>query len=598
MSQVPLPPGFEAMVAERRARRRRRRIIAATLGALLVVGAVAGTWRFTQGTSAGSGGGAAPSSTAAAAAGTTCDGPATELVVAADIAPPTMAQLAGDFSASGADVNGRCVNVNVASVDTTAAMQIMINGIGLRPDVWVPSASSWLAVLADRLQQANHPALVDPTAEFPHLASSPIVAAMPRPMAAAMGWPDAPIGWSDIRALALDPDGWGRFGHPEWGQFTLGTSTPLVAPPGLRARVSDAGTWATADAYGKTLSFLSGLITDENRVADYNQTKYNQTNPTVPLVAIYPKDGSVVSDYPYVTLSGDWMTPEKKAAAAAFGDYLRSPAAVAAFRAAHYRDADGVLAATTTGTDPRPASELGLNPAQPTKVLEQPGPKQSEALLTRWAWLDVPLTALNLVDVSGSMAGQIDRAGGSTSKITKIQAATEVLTAAVARYPDTDDVGLWSFSGGQGLADYTERVPIGPMDAAANGIPRRTALTEALGALRARGRTSLYNTLAAGYSAVAASAGQAPADQPRRPLVVLVTDGQNDIAGGLPLDELLAQITAAPAPQRIPVMTIAFGSGADRANLAAIAKASGGAAFVAATQDDLAVAYAEALTTY
>src|SRR5437867_7944648 len=37
--------------------------------------------------------------------------------------------------------------------------------------------------------------------------------AMPVPMAEALGWPNAEIGWSDVLALARDPRGWAARGQ-------------------------------------------------------------------------------------------------------------------------------------------------------------------------------------------------------------------------------------------------------------------------------------------------------------------------------------------------------------------------------------------------
>jgi Ca-activated chloride channel family protein len=48
-----------------------------------------------------------------------------------------------------------------------------------------------------------------------NLALSPVVIGIWEPMAKALGWPDKPIGWSDILGLATDNQGWAPYGHPE-----------------------------------------------------------------------------------------------------------------------------------------------------------------------------------------------------------------------------------------------------------------------------------------------------------------------------------------------------------------------------------------------
>ena len=54
-----------------------------------------------------------------------------------------------------------------------------------------------------------------------------------RPMAEALGWPDKPIGWDTIVDLAADPQGWAKYGHPEWGAFKFGHTHPGKSNSGL-----------------------------------------------------------------------------------------------------------------------------------------------------------------------------------------------------------------------------------------------------------------------------------------------------------------------------------------------------------------------------
>ena len=72
-----------------------------------------------------------------------------------------------------------------------------------------------------------------------HVASGPLVLAMPQPMAKALGWPDAQIGWADVLALAKDPQGWARTGIPEWGKFNLGKTNPNFSTSGLAATIGE-----------------------------------------------------------------------------------------------------------------------------------------------------------------------------------------------------------------------------------------------------------------------------------------------------------------------------------------------------------------------
>jgi Ca-activated chloride channel family protein len=57
---------------------------------------------------------------------------------------------------------------------------------------------------------------------------TPLVIAMPQPMAEALGYPEKPLGFADIIALANDPEGWAAFGHPEWGPFRRKDQSELL----------------------------------------------------------------------------------------------------------------------------------------------------------------------------------------------------------------------------------------------------------------------------------------------------------------------------------------------------------------------------------
>src|SRR5690606_22284245 len=74
---------------------------------------------------------------------------------------------------------------------------------------------------------------------------TPLVIAMPKPMADALGYPATPVGWADIARLATDPAGWGAYGHPEWGPFRLGKTTPNFSTSGLSALIAQ--TYAAAN---------------------------------------------------------------------------------------------------------------------------------------------------------------------------------------------------------------------------------------------------------------------------------------------------------------------------------------------------------------
>src|SRR4051812_25536451 len=248
-----------------------------------------------------------------------------------------LGEIARRYQGTGPTEDLRCVTINVSRVASGEAEDALsrapaAGGAGL-PDAWSPAASSWLALL-DRHRASAGRAAILPTAA-PSVVQSPLVIAMPQPMAIALGWPSADISWKDIFALARDPQGWTARGHQEWGQFKLAKTNPRISTSGLHALVatylmSGASSiddpaavsfmksveravvhysstvssflvnLADADNGGETqaLSYVSAIAMEEKQVWDYNQgnpefkPRPTRLPPNVKLVAIYPGEGT------------------------------------------------------------------------------------------------------------------------------------------------------------------------------------------------------------------------------------------------------------------------------------------------------------------
>ena len=278
------------------------------------------------------------------------------------------------------------------------------------------------------------------------MVSTPIVLAMPEPKARALGWPQAAIGWSDLLNLANDPGGWASKGHPEWGAFKLGKTNPNVSTSGLSAtigafvaatgtssdltldvlkepRVRDfvagveksvahygdtALTFLTnlqrADDAGAALGYVSAVAVEEKSIVDYNEgnptgdleTKGQHGKPQVPLVAIYPKEGTLNSDSPFAVLQAPWSEAGKQAGAKDFLAYLHEPAQQELFTDAGFRTYDG-----------RPGQGRHATattwPKTSASSLSPPSPPVLAAIRAAWSELRKPARVLLVLDVSGSM---------------------------------------------------------------------------------------------------------------------------------------------------------------------------------------------------
>jgi Ca-activated chloride channel homolog len=548
-------------------------------------------------------------------------------------------QAAAEYERRRPAVDDRCVDVQVRGTDSAEAAAALSGGWdeatqGPTPDVWVPASSAWALQVALRQQATKQDVLIP--LEYPKLATTPMVMAMPKPMAETLGWPRSTLGWKDLLGAVANQEGWKAFGHPEWGAFKLGKTDANLSTPGLEALIAavfaatgqtselsvetlvkeedklrqlilglerapgqDADTPATflanlqqADQAGQALNFVSAVPLDEKSVWDYNRGNASgledgaeRGKPDVPLVAIYPKEGTLEADHPWVVLRAPWVNDSKRRAAAGFLDYLRSEPIQERFQAAGFRTSEG-----------RPGPQLsqanGLLPDQPSRVLAPPAPKVVAAALESWNAARKRSNVLAVYDVSGSMKEEVPGTGGRT----KMDIVKEAAGQALALFAPETNLGTWVFSTNLvGNRDWAESVPIGPTNARLpDGKIRRQVLAEALARLQAtNGDTGLYDTTLAAFRAVQRS--YAPQ---RINIVVLLTDGINDDpSGGIDRAELLRRLKAEQDKERpVRVITIAYGANADAASLKMIADATGGLAFVSRDPRDILHVFTDAIT--
>ena len=120
-----------------------------------------------------------------------------------------MTQLAKEFNGSDqAKVGDKCVFVRPKSKASGAGAALLAAGWpdpatnGPQPVIWSPAASAWGAVVNQRLIDAGQAPITEPSKPF---MLTPLVIAMPKPMAEALGYPQKALGFSDIIALANNP---------------------------------------------------------------------------------------------------------------------------------------------------------------------------------------------------------------------------------------------------------------------------------------------------------------------------------------------------------------------------------------------------------
>jgi Ca-activated chloride channel homolog len=509
-----------------------------------------------------------------------------------------------------------CIHVRPATKASGAAATLLAEGWdedveGPRPVVWSPASSTWGQLVNHRLQEAGQQPIVGEARPF---MLTPLVIAMPQPMAEALGWPDTPIGWEDVLALSRDPEGWAAQGRPEWGPFKLGKTNPHFSTSGLSALlaqyyastgktsgltvedvrsadvVSDAADIERAVThYGDTtLTFLNNLYRNDARgsalayasavaVEEVSVTHYNRGNPDgvlepgevpeeprIPLVAIYPKEGTLFSDNPYIVLDAEWVTDEQRAAAAQFERYLQEPQNQERVLEFGFRPGNPEVA---VGEPITPA--LGVDPQQPQTTLQTPESSVLATVLDQWDEHRKAARVLLLVDVSGSMGEPV--AGGTGEQRTKLDLAKTASVTSLEQFRDDDEVGLRIFSSDIGEHGYVDVVDIAPMGEVRERL--RTALQD----LMPMAGTPLYRATADSYLDLYEGYDDAKINA-----VVLLSDGQDDGRSGYPLEELLAVLdvgSEGATVREVRVFPIGYGDDADMSVLRRMAEATDAAAY-------------------
>ncbi|MFD0787928.1 substrate-binding domain-containing protein, partial [Micromonospora azadirachtae] len=196
------------------------------------------------------------------------------------------------------------------------------SGTAVAPDVWIPDSSTWLV----RLKK-------EATAFAPtngaSIARSPVVVAMPQPIASRLGWPNAKLKWTDLlkqvnssKPLAtgiVEPtrDAAGLSGLMSLTAAAGGAGGDQQTTVGALRALATGRSALRNDLLARfpkstdSAAIASGLgaaaLSEEDVIA------YNKTKPPVPLAALYLEPTPAPLDYPFAVLPG--IEPDKASAA-------------------------------------------------------------------------------------------------------------------------------------------------------------------------------------------------------------------------------------------------------------------------------------------
>ena len=529
-----------------------------------------------------------------------------------------MNALAQSFNATKAQADGKCVFVRPQKVSSGAAATALYttwdeDALGHKPVIWSPAGSIWGKLVDFKLGQSGGKAIVGDGQSF---MLTPLVIAMPQPMAQAIGYPGKAIGWSDILTLAKDQSGWTSFGHPEWGPFKLGKTNPGFSTSGLNELVAQADAAAgktsglsledldrpdveafaegvesavvhygdttltflnnmyKADQRGTALSYVSAVAVEEKSVIDYNQGNPDgilspgevPRAPRIPLVAIYPKEGTLFSDSPMFVLDAPWVSQPQKDGAKLFETFVQRPDNQKQVLQYHFRPGNPAVAVA----DPITKAN-GVDPDQPQTLLEVPAPEVVGKLLDKWKEQRKKAKVTLVLDVSGSMGDPADPNDESIGS--KLDLAKQAVTDSLDQLSDDDQVAFDIFStdlGDQGNQQLLQLLPFGRV-----GDVREKLRTFVQG-LFPENATPLYDVTQQAYQAAIDAY-----DPSRINAVVLLTDGKNDDGNTdddqQQLQRLISSLRSGnegQASKPVRVFTIGYGKDADANVLKSIAEAA------------------------
>jgi Ca-activated chloride channel family protein len=537
-----------------------------------------------------------------------CSGQVRLSVSAAPEIAAAVQQSAAGWGAGKADVEGTCVVVDVRAADPAdvaavlgAQQKVSLTGAGAPragltpPDVWIADSRTWLQRL-----RAAAPRFA--FTEEGSLAMSPVVMAMPEPVAKGLGWPGKKLSYADLvaqittstnfRAGTVDP---ARDAAALSGLLVLSSTATTLDQrrPGtsnglLRALATDTSVLRDdlmaqlpqGDDEGSLAGGLGLAAMSESDVVTYNAGK-----PPVDLTALYLDPAAAPLDYPF-TVMPELDQSQAEAAHQLYETLSKSSGFRDALAVAGLRLPDGSTPGGFVSPDGAP-KRIGPSPAAGSgeAAASTTDGATIDRALAGWSAVVAPARILAIVDASDSMRTPVPTARNAT----RMQVTLAAARSGLGLFSDDWQVGLWLFAAGAGPGNHRELEPIGPL------TDNRDDVAAALGGIKpAGGDAGLYRTILDGYREV-----QDGWQAGRVNSVLVMTDGADagQKAGDIKLEQLLTQLDAAKSADKpVQVIVVGVGDAVDEAPLERITQVTGGGVFVAEDPAQIGAVFLQALS--
>lgn len=468
--------------------------------------------------------------------------------------------------------DGRLITVRTIAMDDEDSLGRVVSG-ALQVHLVSPS----MRLTLDRANADSTELLGRPIFGAPRsLLRSPIVIAMWKPMAEALGWGERSVGWRDLVEIARHPQGWAHVGRASWGPLQFAYPHPRATSTGLATvssqtaafgpvvgserwtSPSDEALAALRDLqravahYGDApsavvrrlqvggIDHLAAAVAFEHVVIDANRQRRGEWR--LPLVAIYPSDGTIVCDHPIAMVDAQWNTPAHRAAAEHLVDYLLSFAAQQAALNRGFRPVRSDLP-----LDSALVPEFGVDCGEPRHELPMPALESVDDLLRIWSSIRRPVDLVVVLDGSAGLGAE------------RFGLVREALIERVDRLADDDRIALLVFS--THLHWVFELAPAGAS---------RKAFGAALDTIEQSGGAALHDAIEEATERLVRT---------RRPdslAAILILTDSDDRGSRISARELLSRLRPDAARSGIRFFTVNFGGEADAVLLRAIAETGHG----------------------
>ena len=503
-----------------------------------------------------------------------------------------------DFNSRGFTTSGgQTIVVQAFHVTSGGSYNAIMEG-EIQPTIWSPGSRIWVNKANQTWRDRTGRPLIPNAEACPATLKIPLVIGMWRPMAEALGWPDAPIGWGDLADLATNLDGWAAYGHPEWGTFKFGHAHPDFSNSAMLSMIAEvyAAAGKTSDLrvediqnptvrqhvaaveraivhYGKWdkwildkmvergPGYLHATPTYENNVVLYNMERADELH--FPLVSIYPQEGTFWVRNPACIPDADWVSEEQKEAAEIFMAYMTAPEQQMRMMKWALRPADTSVALSDP-IDLAHGAIPGVTEEQ-IPALEEPSEQVTAFISELWHQVKKKAVAVVLLDRSGSMKGN------------KIKTALEGVNLFIDQMEPDDEIIVIAFN-----HEITELEPTGKVGEVSETLRGR------VNGLYAEGGTALHWAVILGLQRVE-TLREKYGDE-RLYGIVLLSDGKNEAQGGPTRAEMLNQLPEGTEASGTKIFTIAYGDDADLDLLKTLANRTN-ALSLSGTEEDILEIY-------